>query len=65
MLARMKRCRSRRRSAVGLSLLTLFTGAALATGSLQVSASPAPAEASSRWIRDYGYDFTGPQDDSK
>jgi beta-glucanase (GH16 family) len=65
MLSRMNRSRSRRRSAIGLSLLSLLTGAVLATGSPAGVMSPAPAEAASRWIRDYNYDFTGPQDDSK
>ena len=54
-----------RRSAIGLGLATLVSGTVLATSSPAGLATPTTAAAASRWTRDYNYDFTGPQDDSK
>lgn len=56
--------RIRRRSVMGLALLSLITGTAFATGSPAGLNSPLPASAASRWVRDYNADFNGPLDDS-
>lgn len=54
--------RLRKPSAIGLSLLTLVTGAVLTT--VSTAAAPSSAAADTRWIRDYSDDFAGPLDES-